>query len=77
MSRNVRRSRSSTKRTRNQRSTLLLRHGPFCGLCGRLIVRSQHSADHKLALVRGGRNSLDNLQLAHRRCNEEKSDRIT
>jgi 5-methylcytosine-specific restriction endonuclease McrA len=55
----------------------------ICGLCGESVDRTlaypdPHSAslDHRIPLSRGGSHDLENVQLAHLRCNIAKGNRI-
>lgn len=55
-----------------------------CGICGRPVdmhLKYPHpmspTIDHIIPIARGGHPSaLENLQLAHRCCNREKSDKL-
>lgn len=55
-----------------------------CWICGEPVDKSLKSphpmsktVDHKIPLAKGGHPSdLDNLALAHRRCNRLKSDKL-
>ena len=54
-----------------------------CGICGLPVDKSlrypdQMSAtvDHIIPVSKGGTNELANLQLAHRHCNRQKSDKL-
>jgi 5-methylcytosine-specific restriction endonuclease McrA len=70
--------RRESSRTRWTRKTLLRKHAGRCYLCGEAVeLRDPTSPryatlDHVVALSRGGRDTLANLALACRRCNEEK-----
>lgn len=67
---------------RNKRR--LLKSGNVCGICGNPIdmsLKAPHPMspciDHIVPVSRGGHPSdIDNLQLAHMRCNQAKSDRL-
>ena len=56
-----------------------------CGICGKPVdfsVKYPHPLspciDHIIPIAKGGHPSdLDNLQLAHRCCNRQKSDKLT
>jgi len=56
----------------------------ICGICGKPVdfsLKYPHplsaTVDHIIPVSKGGHPSdLDNLQLAHRCCNREKSDRV-
>ena len=47
-----------------------------CGICGTIVAIGMESLDHVLPLSRGGEHSYRNVQLAHKRCNSSKGDRI-
>lgn len=46
----------------------------FCALCGRPVSRDEFTIDHILPLNRGGRNEIDNFQIACVTCNRIKND---
>lgn len=47
-----------------------------CGICKRLFVAGEKRViDHILPLARGGGDTPDNVQAAHRICNESKGQR--
>ncbi len=56
----------------------------ICGICGKPVDKSlkypdpwSATVDHIVPIAKGGHPAdLDNLQLAHRCCNREKSDKI-
>lgn len=52
------------------------RDGWMCGLCGAVVVRGEESIDHILPISLGGDHTWDNVQLAHRRCNSAKGNRV-
>jgi 5-methylcytosine-specific restriction endonuclease McrA len=47
----------------------------LCGLCGYTLDLREGTLDHVVPRARGGQN-VDNLLLAHARCNNEKADRM-
>ena len=51
------------------------RDGWRCQLCGLLVRRGTESLDHIVPLSFGGRHDTSNLQLAHRTCNQRRSNR--
>jgi 5-methylcytosine-specific restriction endonuclease McrA len=68
--------------TRIRRGRLARRDGWECKLCGQPIdsvLRRPNlmsaSVDHRIPVSRGGSDSMDNLQLAHLRCNISKGNR--
>jgi 5-methylcytosine-specific restriction endonuclease McrA len=66
------RSRNAAGR-RARKRTLLARDGGLCWICGRAMPADDMSVDHVVELSEGGSNLLDNLRLAHGRCNSERS----
>lgn len=48
---------------------LLRRHATRCAYCG---AQEARQPDHRLALARGGSNSIDNILPSCRRCNQRK-----
>lgn len=73
--------RSTTIRDRHR--TTIRRDAPPCGICGGDIDYSlRHTdpasfvVDHIHPLARGGTDTLDNKQAAHRACNRTKSDKV-
>jgi len=65
------------------RGRLAKRDGWACGICGDTINQRVRypdplsaSVDHRIPTAKGGSDSMDNLQLAHLRCNVRKSDRL-
>lgn len=52
---------------------LILLHGQRCAVCGK---RYGLTVDHILPVSRGGRTTINNLQLLCRKCNEAKDDQI-
>lgn len=58
------------------RAQVLARDGLICRLCGHpVLYASTLAIDHIIPVSRGGDDSLDNLQVAHRSCNSRKGDR--
>jgi len=51
--------------------------GGICYLCGNKIkFFSQSTLDHVYPKARGGKNNIDNLRIAHFRCNKLKGDTL-
>lgn len=46
-----------------------------CTYCEEFVGREKMTADHKMPLVRGGRNDIENIAPACQRCNNRKYDR--
>ena len=73
--------RSTTIRDRDR--AVIRRTKPPCGICEGEIDYSLRSpdpesfeVDHIIPLARGGADTLDNKQAAHRRCNRAKWHRL-
>ena len=72
--------RSTTQRDRDRAA--IKRHRPPCGICGGDIDYTlpyldpgEFVVDHIVPLNKGGADTLDNKQPAHRACNRLKSDK--
>jgi 5-methylcytosine-specific restriction endonuclease McrA len=68
--------------TRDRHRQIIARGKPPCALCGEPIDYTlpymdpgEFVVDHITPLKRGGTDTIDNKQAAHRRCNRSKSDR--
>lgn len=68
--------------TRDKHRRIIAKDEPPCALCGNPIDYTlQHPhpdsyvVDHITPINRGGPDTLDNKQAAHRRCNRTKSDK--
>ena len=62
---------------------IILARDEFCAICGEYVnkeLKTPHpmspEVDHITPLAAGGTDALDNLQLTHRCCNREKSDKL-
>jgi 5-methylcytosine-specific restriction endonuclease McrA len=62
---------------------IILATQSVCGICGQPIDKSikypdpmSPTVDHIIPCAKGGSDDLDNLQLAHRKCNRMKSDQM-
>ena len=54
----------------------ILTHGTLtCYLCSTPIVFGDDQLEHLVPLSRGGRNNIDNLDIAHKSCNCSKKDK--
>lgn len=69
--------------TRDQHRRTIRRLKPPCALCGQPIDYTLHYldpmafvVDHIVPVNRGGTDTLDNKQAAHRSCNRTKSDTV-
>lgn len=61
----------------------ILKTQEVCGICGRPVDKTllyphplAPTVDHIIPLSKGGKNTADNLQLAHWTCNRQKSDKL-
>lgn len=66
-----------------QNKKIILATQSICGICGQPIDKSlkyphpmSPTVDHIIPCAKGGSDDLDNLQLAHRKCNRMKSDNM-
>ena len=51
--------------------------GAICGICGKPITNMKDcTIDHIIPVSKGGQTTIDNCQLAHFWCNQEKDDQI-
>ena len=57
-------------------NVIRLRDQMICGICFQPITETDLSYDHILPLAKGGSHTEANLQLAHRRCNSRKNDKV-
>lgn len=75
--------RDNTARQRARRKPVLIvgkverlkvweRDNGICGICKQPIVEARWHVDHIVPIARGGIHSMDNVQLAHARCNQRK-----
>lgn len=69
--------------TRDRHRATLSRGHPPCGICGHPIdytLRTPHpdsyEVDHVIPLDKGGTDTLDNKQPAHRACNRAKWNKL-
>lgn len=67
--------------TRDRHRAVIARDRPPCGICGREIDYTlpyldpgEFVVDHIIPIAKGGTDTLDNKQAAHRACNRTKSD---
>ncbi len=54
------------------RAEVIARDGLVCQLCGGSVRADDVHIDHRLAVSRGGLTNIENLQVAHAKCNLEK-----
>lgn len=52
------------------------RDGWVCQLCGKPVEKGEESLDHIIPISLGGPHLKSNVQLAHRRCNSRKGNRL-
>lgn len=49
----------------------------LCGICGKqLPSRKASTIDHIIPYSRGGGHEIENLQLAHNKCNNKKDNKV-
>ena len=58
----------------DSRANLLKELPPTCALCRGMVVEPQ--IDHRIPRARGGSNDFKNLQVMHKGCNIDKSDKL-
>lgn len=51
------------------------RDNGYCYLCSLPVIRKRASMEHVVALANGGLHTLENVRLAHKRCNSKKGAR--
>lgn len=57
-------------------SDLLKKQNYLCAICGKVMeTYYDRSIDHILPLSKGGRHTINNIQITHRHCNVIKGDR--
>ena len=57
------------------KAQLIWENGRKCAICGKRITSLDDlTVDHIVPLAKGGRNVIENCQLAHKKCNEAKND---
>ncbi|OBA62197.1 HNH endonuclease [Nocardia sp. 852002-20019_SCH5090214] len=68
--------------TRDQHRATIRRTKPPCAICGEDIDYKAHhtdprsfSVDHIIPLSKGGPDTIENKQPAHRKCNRDKSNK--
>ena len=67
----------TSRRTTKIKLQLLWENGKRCGICGKMINDFDDlTVDHIYPIAKGGKNVIDNCQLAHKKCNVEKGDKI-
>lgn len=67
--------RKKSKRKRWIRNHLIVKDGNICQLCKKPFESMKDvTIDHIIPVSKGGDDELDNLQLAHQPCNQDKND---
>jgi phytoene dehydrogenase-like protein len=59
---------------KSKRDRIVARDGQNCHLCGRYVELDDITLDHVIPRVWGGTQGIDNLRVAHKWCNEWRSD---
>lgn len=47
-----------------------------CSICGHQVILQNASIDHVLPKSKGGKNSMKNYALTHKKCNNKKGNKI-
>lgn len=68
------RGRKNSHQTRNLRRRVRRRDGDDCLYCGGYVSQEDESLEHRQELSSGGTYELPNLALAHRECNNQRSN---
>ena len=62
---------------------IILATQSVCGICGQAVDKAlkyphplSPTVDHIIPCAKGGSDDIENLQLAHRKCNRDKSDKM-
>jgi hypothetical protein len=58
------------------RKAVIDRDGYLCGLCGGEVEPTDVHIDHIIPVFHGGKDRLENLQVAHSQCNLRKGRRL-
>lgn len=58
------------------RSKLFERDQGVCGICGQPVDPERYHVDHIVPLIKGGKHSYANTQIAHPKCNTAKGARL-
>ena len=70
----------TTKKSRartKMKLQLVWEHGKRCAICGKKIKNLEDvTIDHIVPLAEGGKNVIENFQLAHKACNEAKGSML-
>jgi len=64
----------NSKGNKKLRVRLYARDNGICQLCMEPVSFEEFTIDHVIPRAKGGSNNIDNLQIAHDKCNEGKSD---
>lgn len=55
------------------KNQLINKNGPVCAICGgEIVCMKDCTIDHIRPISKGGLTVIENCQLAHRKCNQEK-----
>lgn len=56
------------------RREIIKRDGPNCWLCGKAFEYEKPTLDHVIPRSKGGNDQLDNLKIAHMKCNTSRGN---
>ncbi len=76
---NFRRSQNRQERAKLQfiKRQLINSKGAICGICGEPIKNMKDcTVDHIIPIAKGGQTTIENCQLAHFDCNQQKGSKI-
>jgi 5-methylcytosine-specific restriction endonuclease McrA len=69
-----------TKKRRQNRKNRIVKmleeQNGVCYICGRTMQENEITVDHVIPRAKGGTDSVQNLKLAHERCNHAKDDKL-
>jgi 5-methylcytosine-specific restriction endonuclease McrA len=64
------------KSKRSKRQKLIAEYGYYCFWCGKSLTEDAITIEHLYPKSRGGSNSLENLRLACKPCNQSRGNSL-
>ncbi len=61
---------------RNKKQKLIAEYGHYCWWCGKFLTEDVMTIDHLYPKSRGGSNSLENLRLTCKQCNNSRGNSV-